>query len=119
MLNVYQQWLAIIGTPERALKLRRRLDKLRPPELTRRYKGELECPDCGDLLPLGTRYCPREPTQCPTTVLLGQGGSRRLYANSEYRPALDAWDTGAITASALLHLCLHVESGAYEGPVLY
>jgi hypothetical protein len=90
-LNNIQIWLQLINTPEQAKKLRARLDSLRPP-------------------PLDVNFGP-EPNQCPTTVLFGATKSKQLYADPEIRPALDAWDTGEITARDLRVWCLWIEQG--------
>jgi len=97
MPNVYQTWLFLIGTPERARKLNARLDSLKSP-------------------PLDERFGP-EPRQCPTTVLFGAAVSRSLYAHPTFRPALDAWDTRQLSKLDLRGLCLEVERGRYKGPI--
>lgn len=89
MTNNIYKWLTLIGTPERARKLRARVDTLSSP-------------------PLDENFGP-EPAQCPTTVLFGAEVSRRLYADPYYRPALDAWDTGEVSKSDLRRYCLAVE----------
>lgn len=95
--NTIQVWLFLIGIPERARKLRLRVDGLvSPPE------DELFGP---------------EPVQCPTTVLFGAETSRNLYANPSIRPALDAWDTGAVSKADIRRWCMEVEKGRYTGPV--
>ncbi len=98
-MNKIQTWLALIGTPERARKLRQRVDSLRSPVLD-------------------TAFGP-EPAQCPTTILLGGKRSQQLYALPAIRPALDAWDTGEISALDLRRFCMYVEKGYYDGPVVY
>jgi hypothetical protein len=96
-MNTIQTWLYLIGTPERARKLRLRVDGLKPPPLDEGF-GE-------------------EPSQCPTTVLHGAGISRVLYANPDTRPALDAWDTGQVSKSDIRRWCLTIEQGKYNGKV--
>lgn len=94
-MNIVQQWLQLIGTPERAKKLRARLDSLSSPK-------ELD-PSFGP-----------EPPQCPTTVLFGAETSRKLYTDPDYRPALDAWDTGEVSKGDLRRYCLWIERGMYK-----
>lgn len=89
MQNVIQTWLFLIGTPERARKLRARVDTLSSPPYDENFG--------------------QEPPQCPTTVLFGAEISRKLYASPYYRPALDAWDTGEVSKSDLRRYCLHIE----------
>lgn len=96
-MNPIATWLYLIGTPERALKLRARVERLVPP-------------------PLDAFFGP-EPPQCPTTVLFGLTISQRLYADPATRPALDAWDMGSITAADIRRLCLSIERGEYSGAV--
>lgn len=90
-MNVIRAWLTLIGTPERARKLRARLDGLKPPELD---------PLMGP-----------EPAQCPTTVLFGAEVSRKLYTDPRFRPALDAWDTGEVSKADLRRYCQWIEKG--------
>lgn len=90
-MNVIQTWLKLIGTPERARKLRARVDGLISPPLD---------PNIGP-----------EPPQCPTTVLFGAETSRKLYSDPEYRKALDAWDTGEVSPSDLRRYCQWIEKG--------
>src|SRR6267142_4244604 len=99
-MNNVKAWLALIGTPERAKKLRARLDGLSSPK-------ELD-PNFG-----------LEPSQCPTTVLFGAETSRKLYTDSDYRPALDAWDTQEVSKGDLRRYCLWIERGLYSGPIFY
>jgi len=94
-MNIVQSWLQLIGTPERAKKLRARLDSLKSPELDPAFGVE--------------------PPQCPTTVLFGAEASRRLYSDPEYRPALDAWDTEEVSKGDLRRYCLWIERGDYTG----
>lgn len=96
-MNIVQTWLFLIGTPERARKLRARVDNLKEPELD---------PEFGP-----------EPKQCPTTVLFGASISRDLYLNDKIRPALDAWDTGAVSADDIRRWCSYIERGEYDGPI--
>lgn len=96
-MNIISTWLYLIGTPDRARKLRLRVDGLVSPPLDESF-GE-------------------EPPQCPTTVLFGAAVSRALYANPYTRPALDAWDTGMVTKSDIRRYCLAVERGQYKGSV--
>lgn len=96
-MNVIETWLYLIGTPERAKKLRLRVDGLESP-------------------PLDEKFGP-EPAQCPTTVLFGAVTSRSLYVNPLYRPALDAWDTGMVSKADLRRYCLEIERGRYRGPI--
>lgn len=95
-MNVISTWLFLIGTPDRARKLRMRIDGLIPP-------------------PLDELFGP-EPVQCPTTVLFGAEISRSLYASPSTRPALDAWDTGAVSKADIRRWCLEIEKGRYKGP---
>ena len=99
-MNIVATWLALIGTPERAKKLRARLDSLNPPK-------DLD-PNFG-----------QEPCQCPTTVLFGAETSRKLYTDKDYRPSLDAWDTGEVSKGDLRRYCLWIEKGLYAGPTFY
>ncbi len=99
-MNNVKSWLQLIGTPERAKKLRARLDSLSSPK---------------DLDP---NFGP-EPFQCPTTVLFGAETSRKLYTDSGYRPALDAWDTQEVSKGDLRRYCLWIERGEYTGPIFY
>ena len=96
-MNTIQQWLFLIGVPERARKLRLRVDGLVAPQVDEMFGPE--------------------PIQCPTTVLFGANTARLLYADPRYRPALDAWDTGAISKGDLRRFCLMIEKGKYTGPV--
>lgn len=96
-MNPVKTWLYLIGTPERARKLRLRVDGLVRP-------------------PLDELYGP-EPVQCPTTVLFGADISRKLYVNPLVRPALDAWDTGSVSKSDIRRWCMVVEKGEYKGKV--
>lgn len=98
-MNPIQGWMELINTVDRAKKLRQRLDRLESP-------------------PLDETFGP-EPLQCPTTVLFGAEVSRLLYADPNYRPALDAWDTGMVEKSDLWKWCLAVENGQYQGPTFY
>lgn len=98
-MNVIQTWLYLIGTPERARKLRARVDTLKAPELDETFGPEAK--------------------QCPTTVLFGAETSRSLYADPKIRPALDAWDTEAVTADDIRRWCLYIEQGQYNGPISY
>jgi len=95
--NAIATWLYLIGTPERALKLRGRVERLAPPPFD--------------------PYFGVEAAQCPTTVLFGLAQSQRLYADPRFRPALDAWDTGEVVAADIRRLCLCIEKGQYDGPV--
>lgn len=95
-MNLVALWLSLIGNPERAKKLRARLDGLKSPEVDKAFGPE--------------------PPQCPTTVLFGAETSRRLYSDPRYRPALDAWDTGEVSKSDLRRYCLWIEKGQYDGP---
>lgn len=90
-MNLVSLWLNLIGTPERARKLRARLDNLSSPELD---------PSFGP-----------EPAQCPTTVLFGAEVSRKLYTDPDFRPALDAWDSGEVSKGDLRRYCLWIEKG--------
>ena len=96
-MNVISCWLYLIGTPERARKLRLRVDGLVSPPFDESF-GE-------------------EPPQCPTTVLFGAEISRQLYTDPLTRPALDAWDTGYVTKADIRRWCLEIERGRYHGPV--
>lgn len=98
-MNIVQTWLYLIGTPERARKLRARVDTLKAPELDEAFGPEAK--------------------QCPTTVLFGAETSRSLYADSKIRPALDAWDTEAVTADDIRRWCMYIEMGQYSGPISY
>lgn len=98
-VNVVAIWLALIGTPERAKKLRPRLPYLVPP-------GGNPDLDFGP-----------EPRQCPTTVLFGYTRSRTLYYSRSVQPALDAWDNQTVTAGDLHRWCTWIEEGNYSGPV--
>src|SRR6266550_8801708 len=93
MSNNVATWLWLIGTKANALKLRARLTGLKPP-------------------PLDPAFGP-EPVQCPLTVLYGAEVSRQAYANETLRPALDAWDQGAVTPDDLRRWCLTIEKGEY------
>jgi len=95
--NPIQVWLYLIGTPERARKLRLRVDGLVSPPLDEAFGNE--------------------PFQCPTTVLHGAQISRALYANPSTRNALDAWDTGQVSKSDIRRWCLVIEKGQYAGPI--
>lgn len=96
-MNVIATWLRLIGTPERAKKLRLRLDTLSSP-------------------PLDPAIGP-EPIQCPTTVLFGAKASQSLYANPDIRPALDAWDMGHVSKNDMRRYCLAVERGITVAPL--
>lgn len=87
----------LIGTPERARKLRPRLPYLAPPDK------------------IDPEFGP-EPKQCPSTILYGYTISRALYSNRELQPALDAWDSGAVSPGDLHRWCLWIEAGNYHGP---
>lgn len=97
MYNVVKTWLVLIGTVQNATRLRARLTSLKSP-------------------PLDALFGP-EPLQCPLTVLYGAEVSRQAYANPTYRPALDAWDNGAVTPDDLRRWCLVIERGEYEGDI--
>jgi hypothetical protein len=100
-MNVVATWLYLIGTPERARKLRARVDGLASPS------------------PIDPLFGP-EPPQCPTTVLFGAEVSRLCYINgAAFRAALDAWDTGAVSRADLRRWCLEIEKGKYTGPTFY
>src|SRR5258706_5035266 len=58
-------------------------------------------------------------SQCPTTVLFGAETSRRLYSDPDYRPALDAWDTGEVSKADLRRYCQWVEKGSYDSVTFY
>lgn len=92
-------WLKLIGDSERARKLRARVDGLVSPPVD---------PNVGP-----------EPAQCPTTVLFGAEVARKLYADPNYRSALDAWDTGEVSRSDLRRYCQWIEKGLYAGPIFY
>lgn len=96
-MNIIAAWLYMIGTPERARRLRARLEGLKSP-------------------PLDPAFGP-EPKQCPLTVLYGAEVSRQAYANPKLQPALDAWDTEYVTVADLRRWCLEIERGKYTGPV--
>lgn len=96
-MNIVAAWLYMIGTPERARKLRLRLDGLKPP-------------------PLDPMFGP-EPKQCPLTVIYGAEVSRKAYADPRLRSALDAWDTEYVTPADLRRWCVEIERGRYNGPV--
>ena len=98
-MNIVNTWLYLIGTPERAKKLRARVDGLKPPVLD-------------------TEFGP-EPKQCPTTVLFDSKTSKRLYADPEIRPALDAWDCELVDKDDLWAWCRYIEEGKYQGPIYY
>src|SRR5258708_38561846 len=98
-MNLVATWLKLIGTPERARKLRSRIDGLTSPELDKSFGPE--------------------PPQCPTTVLFGAEASRRLYSDPEDRAALDAWDTGEVSRGDLRRYCLWVERGKFTGTTFY
>jgi len=91
-MNVIQTWLYLIGTKERAVKLRDRVDDL-------------------------TASRENEARQCPTTVLFGLAISRKLYTDPKIRPALDAWDTEEVSAQNIKRWCTEVERGLYRGPI--
>ena len=97
MRNVIQTWLYLVGTASRARKLRMRLDGLQSP-------------------PLDPMFGP-EPLQCPLTVLYGAETSRAAYADPSLRPALDAWDTGAVSPADLRRWCIEIERGNYAGAI--
>jgi hypothetical protein len=97
-MNVIQTWLYLIGTPERAKKLRLRVDGLSSPPLDEAFG--------------------QEPAQCPTTILFGANISRRLYADPMIRLALDAWDMGTVSKGDLRRWCVEIEKGRYKGPVM-
>src|SRR5258708_4975331 len=96
-MNIIKTWLYLVGTPARARKLRMRIDGLQSP-------------------PLDPMFGP-EPLQCPLTVLYGAETSRRAYADPLIRPALDAWDTGAVSPADLRRWCIEIERGNYTGPI--
>lgn len=98
-MNIVKAWLSLIGTPDRARKLRGRLDSLTSPSLDKAFGPE--------------------PAQCPTTVLFGAEVSRKLYADPDFRSALDAWDTGEVSKSDLRRYCLCIEKSQYTGPIFY
>lgn len=98
-MNIVAKWLELIGTVERAKKLRARLDSLNSP-------------------PEDPNFGPEAP-QCPTTVLYGAETSRKLYADPDYRPVLDAWDTGSVTKGDLRRYCFWIERGMYTSVVFY
>jgi hypothetical protein len=99
MTNIVGIWLKLIGLPERARKLRARLDSLASPELDKLFGPE--------------------PPQSPETVLYGAETSRKLYIDPDYRPALDAWDMGSVSKSDLRRYCRWIELGRYTGPIFY
>lgn len=97
MYNHIAVWLYLIGTPERARRLRARLDNLKYPPLDPLFGVE--------------------PLQCPLTILFGAEASKAAYADNALRPALDLWDMEYITPSDMRRWCLEVEQGRYKGPV--
>lgn len=97
IVNIISTWLYLIGTAERARKLRLRVDGLVSPPLDELYG--------------------MEPVQCPTTVLFGAAVSRRLYVDPVTRLALDAWDTGIVSKSDIRRWCQEIEKGRYQGPI--
>lgn len=95
-MNIVAAWLYMIGTPERARRLRARVDGLKPPQLDPLFGPE--------------------PPQCPLTVMFGAEVSRKAYLDAKLRPALDAWDSGYTTAADLRRWCYEIEHGRYRGP---
>lgn len=116
-MNPIAGWLYLIGTPERAKKLRKRLDFLRPMPLVDQHMGQMVCNQCERRYPKGTKVCPHEPKQCPTAAMYNNRVSQKLYANPELRPAMDAWDSGLVTPADILRYCLYIERGQYDGPI--
>lgn len=53
---------------------------------------------------------PQTPN-CPSAVLYGQAESDRLYTDPYYRPALDAWDVGKITAYDIVRWSKELRDG--------
>lgn len=97
VMNVVETWLYLIGTPQRAKTLLDNLWKLDG----QKHRG------CGGLVkrrvcqicqhPLA-RIAIREEDPKPDPVsILYPWLSELIYADESLRPALDAWDTGAIT----------------------
>ena len=96
-MNIVACWLYMIGNAQNAKRLRQRVESLKPPVLDPLFGPE--------------------PPQCPLTVLYGAEASRQAYASPELRPALDAWDTGYVTAADLRRWCSEIERGNYKGPI--
>lgn len=90
MNNVVKPWLFLIGTPERAKSLRKKLDYIAP-----KADGS--------------------PMTCPTELLFGAATSASIYAHPKFRPALDAWDTGELGVDDVRRFCVGVERGWYRG----
>lgn len=88
-MNPVAGWLYLIGTPQRARKLRLLIDRAQDAVLA---NGKIV-----------------EPALCPTRILFGEHESHRIYANEQLRPALDAWDTGSISKTEIVELCYLVD----------
>jgi hypothetical protein len=98
-MNTVQTWLYLIGTRERANRLYRQVDLLTVPE------------------PRENEPDPPTAKRCPTTILFGKEIANALYVDRRVRPALDAWDTGQITAADIKGFCTWIQRGYYAGEV--
>lgn len=94
MKNTIATWLYLIGTRERAIYLRKHFAEL----------GEQHV------------MAEDEPANDPTRLLFGSRLNEVLYADPAFRPALDAWDTGEVSAEDIRLLALWIERGNYKGP---
>lgn len=102
-VNYIQAWLYIIGTRERARKLLKVLDKLPGATVAR-----------DEFLQQDVTYAP----MCPTQILFGAKEAGKVYADPQLRPALDAWDNGALTKHDIRRFAQWIERGKYKGPAL-
>jgi hypothetical protein len=113
LYNAISAWLFIIGTPERASKLRKLIDRMDKARYVPCAKAVEDVSYCFEL---PTEL--RQPAMCPTQLLFGAKEAGRVYADPDLRPALDAWDTGELEAADIKRLCAMVEKGEYKGPAL-
>lgn len=96
-------WTKLIGTAQRAKKLRQLLPKLGQATI------EINLLTYADGMP-AAYLSQRKPAMCPTKLLYGDKESQKFYLNAEFRPALDAWDNGEVTVADIRKICRQIEA---------